>query len=123
MIENLDFEDLSIYISATPVNLNKSIDGLAVLVQEALGRTPIINELFVFYNKSRDKIKLLIWDGLGFIILYKRFEDGRLDFKRYQKPDGTLEMTNRLVRQMLVGTKMEHGKLKPWALFEGQFLV
>ena len=76
MIENLDFEDLSIYISATPVNLNKSIDGLAVLVQEALGRTPVINELFVFYNKSRDKIKLLIWDGMGFIILYKRFEEG-----------------------------------------------
>jgi len=123
MIEQIDFEQLNIYLSQEPVNMNKSIDGLAVLTQEALGRCPKPNELFIFYNQSRDKIKLLVWDGSGFIILYKRLEQGRMDFRRYQQADGSIAMTPRLVRDLLVGTKMEHGKLKPWAPFEGRFVV
>ncbi|MGE4350522.1 MAG: IS66 family insertion sequence element accessory protein TnpB [Candidatus Berkiella sp.] len=123
MIEQIDFGQLDIYISSEPINLNKSIDGLAVLVQEAMGRSPKQNELFVFYNVSRDKIKLFLWDGSGFIVLYKRIEHGRMDFRRYEQTDGSFAMTPRLIRELLVGARMEHGKLKRWAPFEGKFVV
>lgn len=123
MIEQIDFDETNVYISAAPVNMNKSFDGLAVLVQEALGRLPYPNEMFVFYNSPRDKIKLLVWDGNGFIILYKRLERGKLNFKRYQARDGSISMTSRLIRQLLVGAKVEQGKLKRWSLFDGHYVV
>lgn len=123
MIEQIDFEQLNIYVSSESVNLNKSIDGLAVLVQEALGRCPTQNELFIFFNASRDKVKLLIWDGSGFIVLYKRLEHGRMDFRRYEQSDGSFAMTPRVIRELLVGARMEHGRLKRWQPFEGKFVV
>ncbi|RKH62301.1 transposase [Corallococcus llansteffanensis] len=57
--------------------MRKSIDGLFVHVQHALVADPYSGHLFVFLGKRRDKVKVLAWDGGGFLLLYKRLEAGR----------------------------------------------
>lgn len=58
------------------VDFRKSIDGLVCLVQTHLDINPT-EGIFIFHNRSKDKIKLLAWHGNGFVILYKRLERGK----------------------------------------------
>lgn len=67
----------AVYIAAEAVDMRKSIDGLALLVQESLPVSPLSGSLFVFFNRARDKVKLLWWDRQGFWLAYKRLERGR----------------------------------------------
>lgn len=70
-------KDKSIYIANKPVDMRKSIDGLCYLVVEELRMNPQGNCLYIFYNKSKDKLKILCWHKNGFILFYKRLERGR----------------------------------------------
>jgi transposase len=66
-----------VYVAAEAVDMRKSIDGLAAWVQESLAVSPLSGGLFVFFNRGRDKVKLLWWDRHGFWLAYKRLERGR----------------------------------------------
>lgn len=67
----------AVYVVAEPVDLRKSIDGLALAVESSLGTSPLSGSVFVFFNRGRDKVKLLWWDRHGFWLAYKRLEKGR----------------------------------------------
>lgn len=67
---------LRIWLGTTPVDLRKSFDGLAEQVRQHLHNDPLSGHLFVFRNKRGDRIKLLYWDEDGFVIVYKRLEQG-----------------------------------------------
>lgn len=66
-----------VYIAADPLDFRKQIDGLALAVQETLELDPFSAHLFVFTNRTRDKLKLLYWHHNGYGLLYKRLEKGR----------------------------------------------
>ena len=65
------------YVCAEPIDMRRSIDGLACLVEPLLGMDPFSGQVFVFVGKRRNKVKLLVWDRHGFWVLYKRLERGR----------------------------------------------
>jgi transposase len=67
----------AVYVVVEPVDLRKSIDGLALAVETSLGTSPLSGSVFVFFNRGRDKVKLLWWDRHGFWLAYKRLEKGR----------------------------------------------
>jgi transposase len=67
----------AVYVVAEPMDLRKSIDGLALAVETSLGASPLSGSVFVFFNRGRDKVKLLWWDRHGFWLAYKRLEKGR----------------------------------------------
>lgn len=69
-----------IYISSANVNMRNGIDGLSAVVQQKFLLDPFSDAMFVFHNKSCDKIKVLYWDGNGFCLLYKRIERGKFHF-------------------------------------------
>ena len=71
---------LRIYLAAQPTDLRKSFDSLAALVRDGLQGDPLSGDLFVFRNKSGDRIKLLIWEEDGYAIWYKRLERGSFRF-------------------------------------------
>ena len=65
------------YVCAEPVDMRKSIDGLAQLVAPLLRGDAFSGSVFVFLSRRRDKVKLLWWDRHGFWLAYKRLERGR----------------------------------------------
>ena len=66
-----------ILVSTTPVDLRKSIDGLGALVELQLADRPLSGAMFVFVNRRRSGMKLLVWDHGGFVLVYKKLERGR----------------------------------------------
>ena len=69
-----------IWVSTRPADLRKSFDGLAALVEQWLEGDPLSGHVFVFRNKMGDRVKLLVWDGDGYVIYYKRLEEGTFRF-------------------------------------------
>ncbi len=59
-----------------PCDMRKSFDGLAGLVRDELGREPTSGEVFIFINRRRTHLKLLQWQRGGFVLYYKRLEEG-----------------------------------------------
>lgn len=66
-----------IFIARETVDMRKGFDGLASEVIDVIDEDPQSGHLFVFFNRRRDRMKALMWDGSGFWILYKRIEHGR----------------------------------------------
>ena len=72
----------NIYIAYGYTDMRKSIDGLAAVVQEQFHLEPFSKSLFLFCGKRRDRIKVLLWEGDGFVLLYKRLENGSFKWPR-----------------------------------------
>lgn len=71
-----------IYVACGYTDLRKSIDGLAALVQTSFELDPFSNALFLFCGRRCDRLKALYWEGDGFVLLYKRLEQGRFQWPR-----------------------------------------
>ena len=69
-----------VWIATTPVDMRKSFDGLAEVVRSFLGHDPLGGNVFVFRNRSSERLKILWWDGDGLTIYYKRLERGTFRF-------------------------------------------
>lgn len=70
---------LRYYLWREPVDMRKSFDGLQGVVVNHMGRDALSGEVFIFMNRRRDQVKLLVWDRSGFVIYYKRLERGRFE--------------------------------------------
>jgi transposase len=68
--------NVRVYLCAEAVDMRRSFDGLSVLVMEILEQDPLSGHLFVFYNRRKDKLKVLYYDGQGLCLWYKRLERG-----------------------------------------------
>jgi transposase len=66
-----------VHVCLEPVDFRKGINGLSVLVESELEMNPFSTHLFVFTNRSRDKIKILYWERNGFCMWQKRLEKER----------------------------------------------
>jgi transposase len=60
--------------------MRKGFNGLSGLVNNELDRNVLSGDVFIFVNRRRTLIKLLVWDKSGFVIYYKRLEQGTLNF-------------------------------------------
>ncbi len=74
----------NIYIACGYTDMRKSIDGLAAVIQQQFHLDPFSKTLFLFCGKRRDRIKILLWEGDGFVLLYKRLENGNFKWPRTQ---------------------------------------
>ncbi len=68
---------MRILVAVEPADFRKGIDGLARICRKAMGRDPFSGTVFVFSNKSRKAIKILVYDGQGFWLCQKRLSKGR----------------------------------------------
>jgi transposase len=66
-----------VWLAIEPVDMRRGIDGLSLLVQEALGKAPCDGSAYAFRNKRSNRIKLLLWDGTGVWLGARRLHRGR----------------------------------------------
>lgn len=69
-----------VYVASSAVNLRKSFDGLSNEVRETLKLDPLSGHVFVFLNRRKNLVKLLLWTRGGFTIVQKRLERGTFTF-------------------------------------------
>lgn len=69
-----------ILVARDPVDFRKSIDGLAAVCQLDLAEQPLDGTLYVFTNRRRNGLKMLVWSHGGFVMLYKKLEKGRFQW-------------------------------------------
>lgn len=67
---------VKVYVAVDPVRLNRSFDGLSNIVREVLRKDPLCGHVFVFMNRRKTMVKLLVWTRGGLTILHKRLERG-----------------------------------------------
>jgi transposase len=91
---------LKVYVHREPVDGRKAIHGLARLVEQSLGLDPFAPAVFVFSNRRRDRIKLLVWDRTGFWLMLKRLEADRF---RWPKEAAVVELTVEQLHWLLAG--------------------
>jgi len=65
-----------VFVALSPVDMRKSFNGLYALVQTLLQENPLSGHLFLFTNRLRNRVKLLVWDGSGIWVCAKRLERG-----------------------------------------------
>lgn len=93
------------------VDLRKGIDGLAQIVGAKYDLNPFeAGTLFLFCGRRSDRMKGLLWMGDGFLLLYKRFEDGRMSWPRTQE-DAT-ELTEEQFQHLMLGLNPLDPKIK-----------
>jgi transposase len=86
--------------------MRKSINGLMALVQSGFALDPFENAVFVFCNRSRNRIKILEWDGDGFWLYFKRLERGRFRWPDVGE-ENTMTLTSEELSYLIGSTKLE----------------
>jgi transposase len=101
-----------VYIACGYTDMRKSIDGLAATAQQTFRLDPLGRSLFLFCGRRSDRLKALYWEGDGFILLYKRLEQGRYQWPRHESE--ARQITPQQLRWLLEGLRIEQPKaLKP----------
>ena len=91
---------LKVYLHRDPVDGRKAINGLALLVEQELGLDPFAPALFVFSNRRRDRVKILLWERTGFWLMIKRLEADRF---RWPKDAAVVELSVEQLHWLLAG--------------------
>jgi transposase len=65
---------LMIYVATQPVDFRKGAEGLALLAKETLGHDPMKGVAVVFRAKRADRVKIVVWDGSGLVLYWKRLD-------------------------------------------------
>jgi transposase len=73
---------VKVFIATKPVDMRKSHDGLAALIQTVFQKDTFSGHLFVFFSKQKDRVKIFYWDRNGYCYWYKRLEKGLFPLPR-----------------------------------------
>lgn len=99
---------VSIYLHTEATDLRKGFDGLAGIVRGQFQRDPLDGSLFLFFNRRRDRLKILHFDGGGFWLYYRLLEAGT--FEVIQSDDTCLQIDATQLAMLLGGVSLERVK-------------
>ena len=97
-----------VYIALGYTDLRRGIDGPAAVVQESFALDPFTNTLFLFCGRRKDRIKGLLWEGNGFLLLYKRLETGSFQWPR--TGEEARQLTPQQYRWLMEGLSIDQPK-------------
>jgi transposase len=107
---NINLADVRIFVCLSPIKMQFSFDTLMGLAQEIFNQDPLSGHLFLFFNRKRDRIKILFWDADGFCIWYKRLEVGIFQLPVATEGDQGVELDCRQLNQLLGGLDLRNGR-------------
>jgi transposase len=99
------------YFCTLPVDMRKGFDSLSGLVQQQLQLDALSGSIFIFLNKKRSQAKLLLWEGDGFSLYYKRLEKGGYDMPAVTNGNHC-PVTAQQLQFILQGVQLKNIKMK-----------
>ena len=84
-----------VFIACGYTDLRRGIDGLSSIVQQQFSLDPFTYTLFLFCGRRRDRLKALYWENDGFILLYKRLEQGKYQWPRSEQEAKCVQLISR----------------------------
>lgn len=106
-------QNLKVVLAVEPVDLRKSFNGLYAIARCELGEVPEDGALFIFSNRTKNRIKVLCFDGTGCWVSVKRLEQGTFSW-----PTGSakkkMPLKPEALALLLDGVDLRGAKLRPW---------
>ena len=90
-----------IYVHAKPVDFRKQVNGLSAVVQCILNHNPMSGDLFVFFNRALNKVRILFWERTGFVLYGKYLEEDK--FVLPSSDEQPMRITPEQLRWLLEG--------------------
>ena len=104
------------------VAMRKSFDGLSGIVRNELQKDPLRGEVFIFINKRRNQVKLLLWEGDGFSLYYKRLEKGTYELPVWNGHTACVELGSDGLMLILKGISLKSvRRRKRFSLTENKY--
>jgi transposase len=102
-----------IYIAVEAIDMRKGFEGLHGLVRDHLGQDPLSGHLFLFTNKTKTRLKALVWDGSGLWVCAKRLEKGRF---RWPETEDVRSLTMRTeeLAMLVNGLDVKQTRQRKW---------
>lgn len=97
-----------IFVYTEAADLRKGFDGLSGLVRRELGADPTDGSLFLFFNRRRDRVKILHFDGTGYWLYYKLLEAGTFENLVGDGPSTTIDATQ--LSMLLAGVSLQQSQ-------------
>ena len=98
----------SFHLYSKPTDMRKSFDSLSGLVRNGLEKDPCNGSVYIFINKRRDKIKLLHWQGISFMLYYKRLEQGTFELPEYDPKVGCIVLNYTQIVMLVDGLTIKN---------------
>ncbi len=102
--------NVRIFLSTKPIRMNCSVDRLMGHAREIFDQDPTSGHLFLFFNRSRNRVKILFWDNDGFCIWYKRLERGTFQRLATTVDAQGIELSEVQLNRLLGGLDLESGR-------------
>jgi transposase len=103
-----------VYVALEPADMRKSFNGLFALTRNALGEDPRGGALFLFTNRSRNRLKILCWDGSGLWVMAKRLEKGTFAWPKGAPGEVKRRLNPETLVLLLNGVEVESARFRPW---------
>ena len=101
-----------IYIAVEAVDMRKGFEGLHGLVRDRMGQDPLSGHLFLFTNKTKTRLKALVWDGSGLWVCAKRLEKGRFHWPEAQATSVTMRAEE--LAMLVGGLDLKQARARNW---------
>jgi len=101
-----------IYIAVEAIDMRKGFEGLHGLVRDQLGQDPLSGHLFLFSNKTKTRLKALVWDGSGLWVCAKRLEKGRFRWPETEARSVTMRAEE--LAMLVNGLDWKHTRQRNW---------
>jgi transposase len=97
-----------LFLYAGPADMRKGFDGLSGLVINKLRQDPMSGDIFIFFNRTRTLVKILVWDQTGFAIWHKRLEQGTFEMPSIDPLNGSVEINRQKLMLILEGISLKN---------------
>jgi transposase len=100
-----------VLMATQPIDFRKGADGLAAIAQHVLREDPFSETVIVFRARRGDRVKLLVWDGTGLVLIWKRLERGRFQWPAVS--DGAIRLSAAQLAILLEGLDWSRVAARP----------
>ena len=103
--------DLRVYLHREPIDFRAGMNSLVTLVEQSMQLDPFARAVFAFHNRARNRVKLLLYDRTGFVLMLKRLEEDRFSWPGRRQ--AVIELTTEQLHWLLDGIDIDAVRRHP----------